>query len=554
MKNTKKIVFVIIFILVFSSNFIINNQFFSRKIKKIKSNYSGSNKLNISTENNLGQPRNDPFENLDKTKKDSNVEQKPVLISDLSDDSFLYHYQSNNYYGTLDITDYQPSKTCFHELQEPNNVNIKGIPWESSQFILTFVLPIYNKIDYLDRIFKSILDFANSPKNNPRNEKIEIVIVDAGSTDGSYEYALRLAKSLNNPSNRAVYPKSKHIKKDKNKEKQKNDFDSEDHNLINSVLTSFLTGNKYSNPKKTIRYRNAMITIHNQGLLKKIEDSNQKAPFHSKISLYQGSNVKVRVIRRNKETYSVIARQIGVEYSTGRYIWQVDPDDETITDSIAKIVDELRKEVEDPKTFVPNKDVSNTDNDFADVNDDKDSHKYDYIKNYQSFLNNDIERKNNNDPPADMVEIGYCQFTYENGVFPDTPNCFPKFEQRLNSNLKIAEQLVTYATSWQLWQCIIKRDTLLKAIETIKLRSPNQTKITFADDLFIYSATVYHAQVLKGVNLFGYIYYLNNPQSESLKISKGKLDTKLSWKIIVEFIHCLFDRMKLPYSYRYTDE
>ena len=132
-------------------------------------------------------------------------------------------------------------------------------------------------------------------------------------------------------------------------------------------------------------------------------------------------------------------------------------------------------------------------------------------------------------------------------------NYFCNFQQRLESNLKIAEQLIIYAKFWQLWQCIIKRDTFLKAIETIKLKPPNQTKIIFADDLFIYKSTCCHAKIFKGVNLLGNNYYMNNNQSESLKIANGKLNEKLSWDIIVQFIHCLSDGLNLSYSYRYKE-
>ena len=147
----------------------------------------------------------------------------------------------------------------------------------------------------------------------------------------------------------------------------------------------------------------------------------------------------------------------------------------------------------------------------------------------------------------------YCQYTYQDGVLPETPNCFPRYTHRIGSNYKIAERLVTETTPWQLWQCIIKRDIFLKAIESIKLHSPNQTKIIVADDLFIYSATAYHAKVLKEVNLIGYIYYYMNPNSESLKIYKDNLNTRLSAKVIVSFMHYLYDDMKLEFHQRYSE-
>lgn len=490
--------------------------------------------------------KNNLFINSDNQifQKDS-LNQKSILLSDSrydSDSSFIYQYKSKNYYGTLDITDYQPSVQGFNEFQKPSNVNIKGVPWEESQFILSIVFPVYNKVAFLDRVFKSILDFANNPLKNPLNEKIEFVIVDANSDDGSYEYAVNLAKSLNNPSNKNIKQKS-HQKKVPI-QKVNNDIDEQD--SINSVISSFLTENKNKNPTKTFRYRSALISFHNQespnnNIDKKASDQET----NTKISYGKGSNVKVRVVRRNEKTLSIITRQIGVEYATGRYIWQIDPDDEVVTSSMASIVDELRKEIEDPKKFVPNKIDSNDDTnpDSRDI----------YIKQFEDMINNDAERINKNDPPADMIEIGYCQYTYQDGVLPETPNCFPRYTHRIGSNYKIAERLVTETTPWQLWQCIIKRDIFLKAIESIKLHSPNQTKIIVADDLFIYSATAYHAKVLKEVNLIGYIYYYMNPNSESLKIYKDNLNTRLSAKVIVSFMHYLYDDMKLEFHQRYSE-
>ncbi|KAK8839059.1 hypothetical protein M9Y10_032525 [Tritrichomonas musculus] len=434
---------------------------------------------------------------------------KPVLISSESD-SFIYKYKSQNYYGKLDITDYQPPNPNFKEFQKPQNVNIKGYKWEESQFILSFVFPVFNKVTFLERSFRSLLNYANNPQKNPENEKFEIVIVDANSDDGSYEYSLKLAESLNKLSTFA-----------NEKEKTTNQNENE----INNLVTQFLTGNKKQNlRKKSFRYRHSYITFHDEELnannIKKEDNENSI------------SNVRVRVVRRNEKTLSVIARQIGVEYSTGRYIWQIDPDDEINTKSLPAIIDEIKKEIEDPTTF---------------------SNKKYELKEYESIPNNDIERKNKNDPPADMIDIGYCQYTYDNGVLPDNPNCIYRYNQRINSNYEIAKRLVTETTTWQLWQCIIKRDTFLKAIETIKLHSPNQTKIIVADDLFIYSAAVYHSNVLKEVNLIGYIYYYMNQNSESLKIYKENLNTRLSAKTIVTFMHYLFDEMKLSFNQRYSE-
>ena len=203
------------------------------------------------------------------------------------------------------------------------------------------------------------------------------------------------------------------------------------------------------------------------------------------------------------------------------------------------------------------KDDSNDDNnDYSNgYNNDNNNHfnRKEYIKQFEDLPNNDIERKSQSDPPADIIDIGYRQYTFQDGVLPETPNCFPRFPQRIDSNYKIAERLITTTTSWQLWRCIIKRDAFLKAIESIKLHAPNQTKIIVADDLFIYSAATYHAKVLKEVNLIGYIYYYMNPNSESLKIYKDNLNTRLSAKVIVTFMHYLYDGMKLEFNQRYSE-
>ena len=240
------------------------------------------------------------------------------IIDNVSNDNIIY--TSPNYYGDLQVIDYMPSQTVFAQFQEPSKVNIQGLPWNESLYLLTFVVPLFNKKNYLDNFFRSVLKFTNSPHLNPTNTEYEIVVVDAHSTDGSYEYLLNLATFLNSPK------------------------------LFKSIqkvdLNTNFNDDFQPNPQNDshFRYRNIEITIHGEEL--NTEHFNTNVSLYKNISrLCRGRpNTRLRLIRLNKPTLSNIARQIGVEYSMGRYIWQVDPDDLIDTKNAPKIVEQLLKE------------------------------------------------------------------------------------------------------------------------------------------------------------------------------------------------------------------
>ena len=63
------------------------------------------------------------------------------------------------------------------------------MPQENSK-ILSIVIPVFNEINFLDKLFDQIKKYFNK-------ENIEIIFVDDGSTDGSFKFIKRIKKKKN---------------------------------------------------------------------------------------------------------------------------------------------------------------------------------------------------------------------------------------------------------------------------------------------------------------------------------------------------------------------
>ena len=99
---------------------------------------------------------------------------------------------------------------------------------------------------------------------------------------------------------------------------------------------------------------------------------------------------------------------------------------------------------------------------------------------------------------------------------------------------------------------VIRRDVFLKGVEAVKLHAPGQEKILVADDLFLFSASIAFTNSIVGLPINGYFYFYMRPGSESLKIWKQNVNTKISFEVIIPFIHYLFDKMNMQFHEKFS--
>lgn len=163
---------------------------------------------------------------------------------------------------------------------------------------ITFSVPLYNKISFLERFVLSILQFTNTIRNE--NKTIfEMVIVDSNSNDGSYQFFQNLSIILQKTSNHT------------------NSYDFRSPDYFNIKQFS-INGNNH----KKSSFSNIPISKAN-------------------ILPYDRSCLNIITIRKNSTLSSNIARKIAVEHSCGKYIWQVDPDDLINTPFLSTIIAQI---------------------------------------------------------------------------------------------------------------------------------------------------------------------------------------------------------------------
>lgn len=314
--------------------------------------------------------------------------------------------------------------------------------------LITIGIPLYNKVSYLERLCLSILQFTNTNRNTEQT-MFEMVVIDANSNDTSYEFFENLASILNKPFNFA------------------SDLNT---NVQPDIINRYHIDQFEVNPS----------VDHTSSFNKIIPYSDIP------ILKYDRSCIYIKAIKLNSTFQSNVVRQIVVEHSSGKYIWQIDPDDMVNT------------------TFLPTiiKEISN----------------------------------NNN---TDLFEFGFLEFVLEKGELKRTIKIRMK-NNKINSNFDIVKRFLRKSVYWQLWHLIVRREVYLKAVKTIRDSVPKQEEIVFASDLFHYAPIIYHCNSYVSFRGFGYYYFYMNKGSVTLHIAKGNTKTQKSGKIIYDFIETLF--------------
>lgn len=318
--------------------------------------------------------------------------------------------------------------------------------------LITFSIPLYNKISYLERLVLSILQYTNTIRNK-NYILFEMVVVDSNSNDGSYQFFVDLSTILSLP-----------------------------YNMSSPIFQ----------PNFLDKYHIKQFIINSKNY--KNFSSFKKVPF-SNVSIlnYDRSCLHLKVIRKNSKTLSNIARQIAVENSCGKYIWQVDPDDLINTTFLPTIINQI----------------------------------YNFNK-------------------IDIIEFGYILFVMKNG-FVCRSHINPNKNLHLTSNYDIVKRFLTKYVNWELWHCLVRREIYLQAIETIKTLVPDQEKISLGSDLFHYIPIIFHSNSCVSVSGVGYLYFFLNNGSVSLGNRKNKIKFKKNGLIIYKFLCLLFNYTGIPF-------
>lgn len=335
---------------------------------------------------------------------------------------------------------FKMSEFHFNQQRSSNDYNFNPL--------ITIAIPLYNKISFLERLTLSILQYTNTERN--KNHIIfEMVVVDANSDDGSFQFFENLVLILNGT------------------------FDTN-------------TNDEFIN-----KYHLKQFAINNS---KYFNMSFSQIPFStSEVLIYDRSCIYIHIYRQKKKTLSSKARQICVEKSNGIFIWQVDPDDMVNTPFVPDIVDTVS------------------------------------------------ENRN-----TDIIEFSfYYHLVKKDGSVKTKQN--KKKKKNIHSNHEIVEQFLTNKKhEWQLWQCIVRREIYLKAIQTIKKMVPDTEKVYYASDLFFYIPITYHSNSYISISAFGYHYFYRNNGSVSLLAKKGKIHPRGGKRIVFGFLEALFNNSGIP--------